>query len=236
MKERNTITLTIDGDTMEAPNDATIQQVLENINKPAPIICYHEATTSEGICRQCVVEVEGWRVLAPACVTKVNDGMVIFTNSDRVNRSRRTILEMLNASVDLSESPELQEQMDQFGADRERFPQAKTRAQDVKDDNPFFVRDYEKCLMCWRCVQACGDDIQYTYSISVGGRGFESKISTFFDSSMPETTCVFCGNCVAVCPTNALKGKTEYFMELGLDYDQIRQEKRAEKKKMGGGK
>jgi predicted molibdopterin-dependent oxidoreductase YjgC len=162
--------------------------------------------------------------------------MVIFTDSEKVNRSRRTILEMLNASVDLSESPELQSQMDEFGADRERFPQAKTRQQDVKDDNPFFVRDYEKCLMCWRCVQACGDDIQYTYSISVGGRGVESKISTFFDTPMPETTCVFCGNCVAVCPTNALKSKTEFFMDQGLDYDAIRREKRAEKKKMGGGK
>ena len=225
------VTLTIDGQSVEASKDATVQQVLESINKAAPIICAHEATTSEGICRQCVVEVEGWRVLAPACVTKVNAGMVIFTNSERVNRSRRTILEMLNASVDLSEAPELQEQMDEFGADRERFPQAKTRQQDVKDDNPFFVRDYEKCLLCWRCVQACGDDIQYTYSISVGGRGFESKISTFFDSAMPETTCVFCGNCVAVCPTNALKGKTEYFMEQGLDYDQIRQEKRKERNK-----
>ena len=229
------VTLTIDGQSVEASKDATVQQVLESIDKAAPIICAHEATTSEGICRQCVVEVEGWRVLAPACVTKVNAGMVIFTNSERVNRSRRTILEMLNASVDLSESPELQAQMDEFGADRERFPLAKTREQDVKDDNPFFVRDYDKCLLCWRCVQACGDDIQYTYSISVGGRGFESKISTFFDTPMPETTCVFCGNCVAVCPTNALKGKTEYFMEQGLDYDQIRQEKRKEKK-AGGGK
>mgnify|MGYP003964258087 CR=1 FL=1 len=229
----NTITLIIDGEEIQAPQDATVQQVLESINKAAPIICAHEATTSEGICRQWVVEVEGWRVLAPACVTKVSTGMVIFTNSERVNRSRRTILEMLNASVDLSEAPELQAQMDEFGADRERFPHAKTREQDVKDDNPFFVRDYEKCLLCWRCVQACGDDIQYTYSISVGGRGFDSKISTFFDSPMPETTCVFCGNCVAVCPTNALKSKTEHFMELGLDYDEIRQEKRAEKKKMG---
>ena len=225
------VTLTIDGQSVEASKDATVQQVLESINKAAPIICAHEATTSEGICRQCVVEVEGWRVLAPACVTKVNTGMVIFTNSERVNRSRRTILEMLNASVDLSESQELQAQMDEFGADRERFPHAKTREQEVKDDNPFFVRDYEKCLLCWRCVQACGDDIQYTYSISVGGRGFESKISTFFDSAMPDTTCVFCGNCVAVCPTNALKGKTEYFMEQGLDYDQIRQEKRKERNK-----
>jgi len=227
----NTITLTIDGNEVQAQQDATIQQVLESIGNPAPLICAHEATTSEGLCRQCVVEVEGWRVLAPACVTKVSTGMVIHTASERVLRSRRTILEMLNASVDLSESPALQAQMDEFGADRNRFPEAKTREQDVKDDNPFFVRDYEKCLMCWRCVQACGDDIQYTYAISVGGRGFGSHITTFFDNPMPETTCVFCGNCVAVCPTNALKGKTEFFMEQGMNYDAIRIAKRDERKK-----
>ncbi len=232
----NTITLTIDGNQVQASPDATIQQVLESIGNPAPLICAHEATTSEGLCRQCVVEVEGWRVLAPACVTKVSAGMVIHTASERVVRSRRTILEMLNASVDLSESPAIQAQMDEFGADRKRFPKAKTREQDVKDDNPFFVRDYEKCLMCWRCVQACGDDIQYTYAISVGGRGFGSHITTFFDNPMPETTCVFCGNCVAVSPTNALKSKTEFFMEQGMDYDAIRIEKRKEKKKMGGKK
>ena len=221
----NKITLTIDGKEVEAPQDATIQQVLDSLGKPAPIICLHEATTSEGLCRLCVVEVVGWRVLAPACVTKVNPGMVIYTHSERVKRSRRTILEMLNASVDLSEAPALQAQMDQLGADRERFPQAKTRTQAVKDDNPFYIRDTEKCLLCWRCVQACGDDIQFTYSLSVGGRGFESKITTFFDTQLTETTCVFCGNCVAVCPTNALKSKTEFFMEQGLDDDQIRQEK-----------
>ncbi|MBT4640525.1 MAG: 2Fe-2S iron-sulfur cluster binding domain-containing protein, partial [Deltaproteobacteria bacterium] len=156
VKMTNKITLTIDGKEVEAPQDATIQQVLDSLGKPAPIICLHEATTSEGLCRLCVVEVVGWRVLAPACVTKVNPGMVIYTHSERVKRSRRTILEMLNASVDLSEAPALQAQMDQLGADRERFPQAKTRTQAVKDDNPFYIRDTEKCLLCWRCVQACG--------------------------------------------------------------------------------
>ncbi|HKJ27425.1 MAG TPA: 4Fe-4S binding protein, partial [Anaerolineales bacterium] len=139
---------------------------------------------------------------------------------------RRTILEMLNASVDLSEAPELQDQMETYEADPARFPGAKERQPSVIDDNPFYVRDYAKCVMCWRCVQACGDDIQFTYSLSVGGRGHESKISTFFESPMPETTCVFCGNCVAVCPTNALKNKTEFFMEQGLNYDEIRLEKR----------
>ena len=230
MNEENEITLIIDGETVSAPRDATILQVMETLENPAPVICYHPATTPEGICRQCVVEIEGWRTLAPSCVTQVSEGMVIHTESERVMRTRRTILEMLNASVDLSESPDIISQMEAYEADPHRFPDAKTRAQDVKDDNPFYVRDYEKCLLCWRCVQACGDDMQYTYALSLGGRGFESNIATFFEAPMPETTCVFCGNCVAVCPTNALKGKTEFYLERGLDYDQIRLEKRKAKK------
>lgn len=225
------ITLTIDGEKVFAPKDATIIQVMEAIEKPAPVICYHSATTAEGICRQCVVEVEGWRTLAPACVTQVSDGMVIYTESERVVRARRTILEMLNASVDLSEAPEIISQMEAYNADTDRFAGVKSRGPAVIDDNPFYVRDYQKCLLCWRCVQACGDDMQYTYALSVGGRGFQSRITTFFDARMPETTCVFCGNCVAVCPTNALKGKTEFYLDQGLDYDQIRLEKRKARKK-----
>jgi predicted molibdopterin-dependent oxidoreductase YjgC len=176
------------------------------------------------------VEVEGWRTLAPACITPVSDGMKISTDSPKVIRSRRTILEMLSASIDLSGAPEIQEYMHQYSASPDRFPNAETRHFEPLDDNPFYIRDYGKCLLCWRCVQACGDDLQFTYSLSVGGRGFESKISTFFESPMPETTCVFCGNCVTVCPTNALIGKTEYFLDQGLDYDSIRQKKRAERK------
>ena len=231
MNIENEITLTIDGETVSAPREATILEVMESLGNPAPVICYHEATTPKGICRQCVVEVEGWRTLAPSCVTQVSPGMVIHTESERVLRARRTILEMLAASVDLSESSDILSQMEAYDADPDRFPGAVTRTQPVLDDNPFYVRDYEKCLLCWRCVQACGDDMQYTYALAVGGRGFGSHIATFFETPMPETTCVFCGNCVAVCPTGALKGKTEFFLEQGLDYDQIRLEKRKARKK-----
>lgn len=233
MSDRERIGLTIDGNTFTVMQGVTIMEAITEGGGETPVICYHEATTSEGLCRQCVVEVEGWRVLAPACVTEASDGMVIETDSERVRRARRTILEMLNASMDLSEAPELLEQMKAYSADPNRFPGSRKRSHDVLDDNPFYVRDYDKCLMCWRCVQACGDDIQFTYSLAVGGRGYESKISTFFDAPMPETTCVFCGNCVAVCPTNALKSKTEFFLEQGLDYDQIRLEKRKSRKKKG---
>lgn len=231
MNSENKITLTIDGETVSVPRDATILEVMEFLENPAPVICFHPATTPEGICRQCVVEIEGWRTLAPSCVTQVSEGMIIYTESERVIRARRTILEMLSASVDLSESPEILSQMEAYEADPQRFPGAKTRTQLIKDDNPFYVRDYEKCLLCWRCVQACGDDMQYTYALSIGGRGFASNIATFFDVPIPDTTCVFCGNCVAVCPTNALKSKTEFFLEQGLDYDQIRLAKQKARKK-----
>ncbi|MEN8242459.1 MAG: 2Fe-2S iron-sulfur cluster-binding protein [Chloroflexota bacterium] len=226
------ITLTIDGQEAKFEEEITILEALQRVGKNAPVICFHEATKPEGICRQCVVEVEGWRVLAPSCVTNISDGMVIHTESERVVRSRRTILEMLNASVDLSEAPDLQEQIMEYQADPARFPEAKSRQQPIKDDNPFFIRDYAKCIICWRCTQACGDDAQFTYAIAVGGRGHQSKISTFFDAPLPESTCVFCGNCIAVCPTNALKSQTEFFLEQGLDYDQVRVEKQAARKKL----
>jgi len=226
----DSITITINGQPVETQKNTTLMEAIKQTGVKTPVICFHPATTPEGICRQCVVEVEGWRTLVPACVTKVSEGMVVHTHSKRVVRARRTILEMLNASVDLSEAPGVQTQMEIYNADPTRFPDAKTRAQDVLDDNPFYVRDYQKCLMCWRCVQACGDDMQYTYALSIGGRGFDSKIATFFAAPMPNTTCVFCGNCVAVCPTNALKDKTEFFLDMGMDYDQIRREKRKGRK------
>lgn len=230
MSENGTVNLTIDGEELEVPAGITLMEAIEMAGKETPVICYHEATTSEGLCRQCVVEVEGHRVMAAACVTEVNDGMVVSTENPNIRRVRRTLLEMLNASVDLSEAPEIQTQMQEYEADPERFPGAAKREFDVFDDNPFYVRDYEKCLMCWRCMQACGDDIQYTYALSIGGRGFESNIATFFDAPMPETTCVFCGNCVEVCPTNAIKGKTEFSLEQGLSFDQIRAQMRQEQR------
>jgi len=226
MSTNEEITIIVDGEIISTQTDATIMEAIQEIGKDIPIICYSTVTKPEGICRQCVVEVEGWNRLVPSCVTKVSPGMVISTSSERVIRTRQTILEMLSASVDLSQSPELVKQMEAYCANPERFVGAKKRAQEILDDNPFYIRDYEKCILCWRCVQACGDDMQFTYSLSVGGRGFESRIATFFDAPMPDTTCVFCGNCVAVCPTNALIDKTEYMLDRGIDFDQIRKERR----------
>jgi predicted molibdopterin-dependent oxidoreductase YjgC len=167
--------------------------------------------------------------LAPSCITPAEEGQVVLTESERVVRVRKTILEMLNASTDLTRSPELLAQMETYGADPGRFPGAKKRQHALLDDNPFYVRDYSQCILCWRCVQACADDIQFTYALGIGGRGHDSRIATYYDIPMPETTCVFCGNCVAVCPTKALQGKTEYLLEQGLQHDEIRARRRQER-------
>lgn len=111
--------------------------------------------------------------------------------------------------------------MEEYGASAERFPEAARRETLLKDDNPMYVRDYAKCVLCWRCVQVCAEDAQYTYAINFSGRGYETEIGTFFDAPMPATTCVFCGQCVGVCPTGALKPKREFLLEQGLKPEEI---------------
>lgn len=215
------ITLTIDGQEVTTDQGRTLLEVARDMGKDVPTICYHEATTSNAVCRICVVEVEGQRVLQPACSVKAGAGMKVQTRSEKVVRSRRTILEMLASTMDLSEAPDIQQMMYEYGASSSRFPDAQRRETDVKDDNPMYIRDYSKCLLCWRCVQVCADDAQYTFAINFDGRGYETQIGTFFDKTIPETSCVLCGQCVAVCPTGALKPKREYLLEQGVSPNEI---------------
>jgi predicted molibdopterin-dependent oxidoreductase YjgC len=146
-------------------------------------------------------------------VVPVAEDMVVKTDSDRVRTARRVILELLNSTVDLSEAPEIQRYMERYGADPERFEEGEKRTFDVFVDNPFYIRDYSQCVMCWRCIQVCAEDVQYTFALTWGERGFHSHVATFFDEDMPDTTCVFCGNCVGLCPTGALKGLVEWEAE-----------------------
>lgn len=215
------IRLSLDGKAVTVPVGSTLLEAGQAAGSPIPTICWHEATTSNGLCRMCVVEVEGQRVLQPACIVKAVEGMKVQTGSERVVRARRTILEMLASTMDLSESPEILSMMAEYDASAERFPEAERRESPVLDDNPMYVRDYSKCLLCWRCVQVCAEDAQYTYAINFAGRGFETQIGTFFDKTIPETTCVLCGQCVGVCPTGALKPKREYLLEQGMSPQEI---------------
>ncbi len=214
-------TLVMDGKELTVDEGKTLLDAARENGIDIPTICFHEATTANGLCRMCVVEVEGWRLLQPACIVQAGAGMKVQARSEKVVRARRTILEMLASTMDLSDSPEILAMMGEYSARAERFPDAERRESEVKDDNPMYVRDYSKCLLCWRCVQVCADDAQYTYAINFEGRGYETQIGTFFDKPIPETTCVLCGQCVAVCPTGALKPKRQYLLEQGVSADEI---------------
>ncbi|RPI92492.1 MAG: 4Fe-4S dicluster domain-containing protein [Chloroflexi bacterium] len=218
---KDEIKLTVDGQEITAEPGKTLLEVARENEIDIPTICFHEATTANGLCRICVVEVEGMRVLQPACIVEAAKDMKVQTRSEKVIRARKTILEMLASTMDLSEAPEILTTMDEYGASHARFPDAERREAPVMDDNPMYIRDYSKCLLCWRCVQVCADDVQYTYALSFDGRGYETQIGTFFDKSIPETTCVLCGQCVGVCPTGALKPKREFLLEQGMSPQEI---------------
>ncbi len=228
-----TVTLTIDGQTLQVPAGTTILDAARSIGIEIPTICYHETLTANALCRICVVEVEGARALAPSCASRVSDGMRIHTRTERVMRTRRTILEMLASSVDLSEAPEIMDMLEEYGADPERYPEATRREPPLLDDNPMYIRDYSQCILCWRCVQVCAEDVQYTYALNFSHRGYDTQISTFFHRPMPETTCVFCGQCVGVCPTGALKPKRQWLLELGYSADEISELTRSERRRRG---
>jgi predicted molibdopterin-dependent oxidoreductase YjgC len=164
-------------------------------------------------------------VLVPACSRKVEAGMKILTDSERVRHSRRLVLELLASSVDMSLcAPEVSGWMSRYGAVPERFgPGAATVALPVKIDNELYVRDYSRCILCYKCVEACGVDAQNTFAIGVAGRGFDAHISTEFTTPLPDSACVYCGNCIGVCPTGALMFKSEYDMRAAGTWDESQQ-------------
>lgn len=216
-----TITFQMDGKEITVEDGMTLLDAARENGMDIPTICFHEATTANALCRICVVEVEGMRLLQPACIVKAAANMRVQTRSEKVVRARKTILEMLASTMDLSDAPEILTIMDEYGASANRFPDAERRESEIKDDNPMYIRDYSKCLLCWRCVQVCADDAQYTFAINFEGRGYETQIGTFFDKAIPETTCVLCGQCVGVCPTGALKPKRQYLLESGMKPEEI---------------
>ena len=211
------VPLTVDGRAVDVPAGSTLIAACKTLGITIPTLCYLETLTPVNACRICVVEVEGARVLAPACSRQVESGMVVKTRSPRVDLSRKVVLELLGSSVDLSTAPGLAEMMLEYGARPERFQESigsassvSSVAQPVKIDNDLYVRDYGKCVLCYKCVEACGTDAQNTFAIAVAGRGFDAHISTELDVPLPDSACVYCGNCIAVCPTGALMATPEF--------------------------
>jgi predicted molibdopterin-dependent oxidoreductase YjgC len=242
------VELEIDGEPVRVREGATILDACKARGIEIPTLCYGETLTPVNACRVCMVEVEGSRVLVPSCARKAEDGMVVRTGSDRVRHSRKMVLEFLSSSVDLTTTANVDRWSSEYGARPERYgppappapagardaalaghhhagdgQTAATVAQPVKVDNENYVRDYSKCILCYKCVEACGTDWQNTFAIAVAGRGFDARIATEFATPLPESACVYCGNCIAVCPTGALMFKSEHDMRADGSWDESAQ-------------
>src|SRR3989454_262476 len=218
------VKISVDGTDMQVPEGTTILEACRRLQIDTPTLCQLETLTPVNVCRVCVVEVEGSRVLVPACSRKVEPEMKVLTDSERVRHSRRLVLELLASSVDMSLcAPQVHGWMARYGAKPERFGVAATVAQPVKIDNDLYVRDYSRCILCYKCVEACGVDAQNTFAIGVAGRGFDAHISTEFTVELPESACVYCGNCIGVCPTGALMFKSEHDMREAGTWDESKQ-------------
>jgi len=219
------VRISVDGRDLDVRAGSTILDACRRLRIDTPTLCQLDTLTPVNACRVCVVELEGSRVLVPACSRKVEEGMKVHTDSQRVRHSRRIVLELLGSSVDMSlTSPQVHGWMKSYGATPSRFGRAAaTVAQPVKVDNALYVRDYSRCILCYKCVEACGVDAQNTFAIGVAGRGFDAHISTEFDAPLPDSACVYCGNCIGVCPTGALMFKSEHDMRAAGTWDESRQ-------------
>ena len=224
--EKPRVPLTVDGQAVEVEQGATVLDACRALGKSIPTLCYLETLTPVNACRVCVVEQEGARVLVPACSRRAEEGMRIKTRSPRVDLARKVVLELLGSSVDLSTAPGLAEMMAEYDAKPERFGsngEHATVAQPTKIDNELYVRDYGKCVLCYKCVEACGVDAQNTFAIAVAGRGFDAHIATEWGVPLPDSACVYCGNCIAVCPTGALMAKPEFDLRAEGKWDESKQ-------------
>jgi predicted molibdopterin-dependent oxidoreductase YjgC len=207
-----TVQLTIDGRRVAVTEGTTVLQAAERAGIRIPTLCHHPALSDIGACRMCLVEIAEQRALQPACTFPVKDGMIVQTESPRVVAARRFVLDLL-----LSDHPldcltcerggacELQDLAYAYGVKETSYP-GERHDYPVDDSNPFFLRDYTKCVLCRRCTRAC-DEINGVEAIGVLWRGFQTKIGTAADGHLQDSPCEFCGMCVATCPTGALVPK-----------------------------
>jgi len=228
--------MTINGKHFDFSPGETILQVAQRNNILIPTLCYLKGATPTGACRMCVVEIEGARSLMTSCTVPASKNMVVHTESDAVVKSRKLTLQLLlssgnhNCAIRNSDTADwtrfqlqvqdydgsgelcpvwgdckLQDFAYQYQVTGDRFSKTKTTAE-MEDVNPFIVRDFSRCILCGRCVQAC-NDLQVNQAIQFGYRGAELKVIAGSDIALKDSECVFCGECIQVCPVGALVEK-----------------------------
>jgi bidirectional [NiFe] hydrogenase diaphorase subunit len=220
-------TLTIDGQMVGAAEHQTILEAARDAGISIPTLCHLEGMQAVGACRLCLVEVAGLNKLLPACVTQVVEGWEVRTNTERLQRYRRMVLELLFAERNhvcavcvANGHCELQNLAVSLGVDHVRFDYQHPRL-DVDLSHRWFGLDHNRCVLCTRCVRACWY-IEGAGTLNVAGRGEKSKIITDLNAPWGDsTTCTSCGKCVMACPTGALFYRGVTVAEMDRDCGQL---------------
>ena len=209
-----TVSLTIDGRQISVPDGTTVLEAALSNDIYIPALCHEPRLEPYGACRMCIVAIEGMAGLPTACTTRAADGMVVRTDTEKVNAVRRVICEMLIAdhpsdclTCSSNQRCELQKIASYLGVTQQRMQEG-DREVVVDDSNPFFTRDMSKCILCGLCVRVC-EELRGVGAIEVAGRGYESRVAAFGDRLIAESVCESCGECVDVCPVGALSARAE---------------------------
>ena len=213
-EEKRLNTISLDGETVSFADGETIYEIATRSRKNIPTLCYDSRLDAFGGCRLCIVELEGSRNPVASCTTKATPGIVVQTETEKIEKYRKTLLEMVTSENPEAEvdplrgyaSQELATLADRYQTRNGRFRGKQSGKSNVDDTNPFILRDYDLCISCYRCVRVCAEQ-EGDYAISVMNRGFHTQITTEFNGLLKESACTFCGQCIQTCPTGALGDK-----------------------------
>jgi NADH dehydrogenase/NADH:ubiquinone oxidoreductase subunit G len=204
------VNASIDGKKVRVRDGTTILQAAEESGIKIPTLCHIKDQLPSGVCRVCVVEVDGSRTLVGSCHTPLSEGMVVHTRSPKVTAARKVIVELMltghtgDCVIDTNaENCKLHNLASDYEVGAPRFNVKAPRFYPVEEPNPYVRRDMSKCILCRKCVVACSD-IAHKNILSLAYRGFKSKVVTGYDEPLLNDACRDCGICLEYCPTGAL--------------------------------